>query len=168
MVLKPEGSCPAQWYNQWNAGRYKSHCFYSPTEYITQNIRDDYYDVTVQITTFEVAHNPPYGFDTITLRIQSFEVINYEHKDVSNIGKIPFNTLKTSTYLTTLHLINGESNLGLEVLISPSPFLIWQSGTQLLFHPEKLQSLFPLYTPSSFPLVLRINSYQNFQVVWPL
>lgn len=33
---------------------------------ITQNIRDDYYDVTVQITTFEGAHNPPYGFDTIT------------------------------------------------------------------------------------------------------
>ncbi|WP_019155454.1 cell wall hydrolase [Robertmurraya massiliosenegalensis] len=30
--FKPEGSCPAQWYNQWNAGRYKSHCFYSPTE----------------------------------------------------------------------------------------------------------------------------------------
>jgi len=128
---------------------------------ITQNIRDDYYDVTVQITTFEGAHNPPYGFDTITLRIQSFEVINYEHKDVSNIGKIPLNTLKTSTYLTTQHLINGESNFGLEVLIFPSPFLIYQSGTQLLFHLEKLQSLFPLYTPSSFPLVLRINSYRK-------
>lgn len=24
--------CRAQWYNQWNTGRYKSHCFYSPLE----------------------------------------------------------------------------------------------------------------------------------------
>lgn len=28
--FKPQGSCPAQWFNQWNSGRYKSHCFYSP------------------------------------------------------------------------------------------------------------------------------------------
>lgn len=28
--FKPEGSCPAQWFGQWNSGRYKSHCFYSP------------------------------------------------------------------------------------------------------------------------------------------
>lgn len=28
----PQGDCPAQWYNQWNTGRYKSHCFFSPTE----------------------------------------------------------------------------------------------------------------------------------------
>ncbi|SHG68261.1 cell wall hydrolase [Ornithinibacillus halophilus] len=27
----PSGACPAQWYNQWNSGRFKSHCFYSPT-----------------------------------------------------------------------------------------------------------------------------------------
>ncbi|PAV31412.1 cell wall hydrolase [Virgibacillus profundi] len=27
----PAGSCPAQWYNQWNTGRYKSHCFYAPS-----------------------------------------------------------------------------------------------------------------------------------------
>lgn len=27
----PEGSCPAQWFGQWNTGRFKSHCFYSPT-----------------------------------------------------------------------------------------------------------------------------------------
>ncbi|MCG7337288.1 cell wall hydrolase [Sporosarcina sp. ACRSM] len=27
----PAGDCPAQWYNQWNTGRFKSHCFYSPT-----------------------------------------------------------------------------------------------------------------------------------------
>ncbi|MBK3495695.1 cell wall hydrolase [Viridibacillus sp. YIM B01967] len=28
----PEGACPAQWYGQWNTGRFKSHCFFSPTE----------------------------------------------------------------------------------------------------------------------------------------
>lgn len=26
----PEGDCPAQWYGQWNTGRYKSHCFFVP------------------------------------------------------------------------------------------------------------------------------------------
>jgi N-acetylmuramoyl-L-alanine amidase len=26
----PEGDCPAQWYGQWNTGRYKSHCFFAP------------------------------------------------------------------------------------------------------------------------------------------
>lgn len=25
------GGCPSQWFNQWNSGRYKSHCFYQPT-----------------------------------------------------------------------------------------------------------------------------------------
>ncbi len=25
------GGCPPQWFNQWNSGRYKSHCFYQPT-----------------------------------------------------------------------------------------------------------------------------------------
>ncbi|MBB4823107.1 N-acetylmuramoyl-L-alanine amidase [Sporosarcina luteola] len=28
----PSGDCPAQWYNQQNTGRYKSHCFFSPSE----------------------------------------------------------------------------------------------------------------------------------------
>lgn len=27
-----DSSCQAQWYNQWNAGKYKSHCFYAPLE----------------------------------------------------------------------------------------------------------------------------------------
>lgn len=27
-----ESSCKAQWWNQWNSGKYKSHCFYSPVE----------------------------------------------------------------------------------------------------------------------------------------
>ena len=30
--FRPEGSCPAQWYGQYNSGRYKSHCFFSPTQ----------------------------------------------------------------------------------------------------------------------------------------
>jgi N-acetylmuramoyl-L-alanine amidase len=30
--FRPEGSCPAQWFNQYNSGRYKSHCFFSPTQ----------------------------------------------------------------------------------------------------------------------------------------
>lgn len=28
----PEGACPAQWYGQWNVGRFKSHCFFAPTQ----------------------------------------------------------------------------------------------------------------------------------------
>ncbi|ETT87258.1 cell wall hydrolase [Viridibacillus sp. FSL R5-0477] len=28
----PEGGCPAQWYGQWNTGRFKSHCFFAPSE----------------------------------------------------------------------------------------------------------------------------------------
>ncbi|VDG98254.1 Cell wall hydrolase CwlJ [Lysinibacillus sphaericus] len=27
----PAGDCPEQWYGQYNTGRYKSHCFFSPT-----------------------------------------------------------------------------------------------------------------------------------------
>ncbi|MRH44012.1 cell wall hydrolase [Aquibacillus halophilus] len=30
--FRPEGNCPEQWFNQWNSGRYKSHCFFSPLE----------------------------------------------------------------------------------------------------------------------------------------
>lgn len=28
--FRPEATCPAQWWGQWNTGRYKAHCFYSP------------------------------------------------------------------------------------------------------------------------------------------
>lgn len=28
----PGGPCPAQWYGQWNTGRFETHCFYNPTE----------------------------------------------------------------------------------------------------------------------------------------
>jgi len=30
--FKPQGNCPPQWWSQWNAGKYKAHCFYSPLE----------------------------------------------------------------------------------------------------------------------------------------
>lgn len=30
--FKPTGECPPQWFNQWNVGRYKSHCFYNPDQ----------------------------------------------------------------------------------------------------------------------------------------
>ncbi|GIP40756.1 cell wall hydrolase [Paenibacillus sp. J31TS4] len=29
--FRPTGACPAEWYNQPNSGRYKNHCFFSPT-----------------------------------------------------------------------------------------------------------------------------------------
>lgn len=29
--FKPTGNCPPQWFNQWNAGRFKAHCFFKPT-----------------------------------------------------------------------------------------------------------------------------------------
>ncbi|KGA96109.1 cell wall hydrolase [Alkalihalobacillus alcalophilus ATCC 27647 = CGMCC 1.3604] len=28
--FRPDGPCPAQWWGQWNSGRYKAHCFYTP------------------------------------------------------------------------------------------------------------------------------------------
>lgn len=30
--FRPEGDCPAQWYGQWNSGRYLSHCFFIPEQ----------------------------------------------------------------------------------------------------------------------------------------
>ncbi len=30
--FRPEGSCPAQWFGQYNIGRYKSHCFFNPLQ----------------------------------------------------------------------------------------------------------------------------------------
>ncbi|WHX47095.1 cell wall hydrolase [Paenibacillus woosongensis] len=29
--FRPEGECPGTWYNQQNTGRFKAHCFFSPT-----------------------------------------------------------------------------------------------------------------------------------------
>ncbi|SFE62747.1 cell wall hydrolase [Alteribacillus iranensis] len=28
---RPEGPCPAEWFGQTNVGRFKAHCFFSPT-----------------------------------------------------------------------------------------------------------------------------------------
>lgn len=30
--FRPDGDCSAQFFGQWNVGRYKSHCFYAPTQ----------------------------------------------------------------------------------------------------------------------------------------
>ena len=30
--FRPDGDCPSQWYGQYNTGRYKSHCFFAPTQ----------------------------------------------------------------------------------------------------------------------------------------
>lgn len=30
--FEPAEGCPAQWYGQWNIGRYKAHCFFAPLE----------------------------------------------------------------------------------------------------------------------------------------
>jgi N-acetylmuramoyl-L-alanine amidase len=36
--FKPTGNCPSQWYNQWNTGRYKAHCFFKPTQADCPNV----------------------------------------------------------------------------------------------------------------------------------
>lgn len=36
--FRPTGECPAQWYNQPNAGRYKAHCFFVPTSENCPNV----------------------------------------------------------------------------------------------------------------------------------
>ncbi|MBS4190388.1 DUF3888 domain-containing protein [Bacillus sp. FJAT-49705] len=67
--------------------------FYS--ERIIDIVQDESYDkykMTVQIVTFEGAHDIPFGFDTITLELPSFKVLKYEHVDVSDIHKIPLET----------------------------------------------------------------------------
>ncbi|WP_148932008.1 cell wall hydrolase [Paenibacillus methanolicus] len=36
--FKPAGACPSQWFDQWNAGRFKSHCFFRPTSADCPNV----------------------------------------------------------------------------------------------------------------------------------
>jgi len=36
--FNPYGPCPAQWYNQWNSGRFKTHCFYSPVPSVCPSV----------------------------------------------------------------------------------------------------------------------------------
>ncbi len=40
--FRPEGSCPAQWWGQWNTGRFKAHCFYSPTQEACSEVYSTY------------------------------------------------------------------------------------------------------------------------------
>ncbi|WP_142328791.1 DUF3888 domain-containing protein [Bacillus wiedmannii] len=51
---------------------------------ITKDEANDILYVTVQIQTFEGAHNPPYGEDTITFRIKGNEIkpIQYKHRNI--------------------------------------------------------------------------------------
>lgn len=48
-----------------------------------KNDEGDFY-VTVQVMTFEGAHGPPYGEETITFEIKGshIKVINYKHRDI--------------------------------------------------------------------------------------
>ncbi|MGF9769351.1 DUF3888 domain-containing protein [Bacillus albus] len=52
---------------------------------ITKDEANYIFYVTVQIQTFEGAHNPPYGEDTITFRIKEDEIksIHYKHRNIS-------------------------------------------------------------------------------------
>ncbi|PEJ49908.1 DUF3888 domain-containing protein [Bacillus wiedmannii] len=51
---------------------------------ITKDEANYIFYVTVQIQTFEGAHNPPYGEDTITFRIKGNEIkpIQYKHRNI--------------------------------------------------------------------------------------
>jgi len=40
--FKPDGDCPAVWYNQPLVGRYKAHCFYEPTGGTCESIYNTY------------------------------------------------------------------------------------------------------------------------------
>jgi N-acetylmuramoyl-L-alanine amidase len=40
--FRPEGDCPAEWYNQPLVARYKLHCFYQPTGATCENIYNTY------------------------------------------------------------------------------------------------------------------------------
>ncbi|MCI1859387.1 MAG: cell wall hydrolase [Sporolactobacillus sp.] len=36
--FQPPGDCPAQWYDQWNTGRFKAHCFFAPSETVCPDV----------------------------------------------------------------------------------------------------------------------------------
>ncbi|MDL4839455.1 DUF3888 domain-containing protein [Aquibacillus rhizosphaerae] len=66
---------------------YKPKLWYRGFEKILEIKKDEtsnIYFVTVQVQTFEGAHNPPYGEETITFRIRGNEinVCDYEHRDI--------------------------------------------------------------------------------------
>ncbi|WP_164670069.1 DUF3888 domain-containing protein [Virgibacillus doumboii] len=51
---------------------------------IDKDKHDNLLYVTVQVQTFEGAHNPPYGEETITFRLKGneVEVVNFKHRDI--------------------------------------------------------------------------------------
>lgn len=51
---------------------------------IERDETDSNLNVTVQVRTFEGAHNPPYGEETITFQIygSQIKVLNYKHRDI--------------------------------------------------------------------------------------
>lgn len=59
--------------------------YYPQTEHILgikRDIENNIMQLTVQVESFEGAHNPPYGLETITFDIPSTRVIKYVHKDI--------------------------------------------------------------------------------------
>ncbi|NBI28904.1 cell wall hydrolase [Chengkuizengella marina] len=36
--FRPEGACPPQWYDQYNSGRYKAHCFFTPLQSVCPSV----------------------------------------------------------------------------------------------------------------------------------
>lgn len=49
---------------------------------IKKDKKEDTFDVTVQVVTYEKAIMPPYGLETITFRIPRYEVIDFKHKNI--------------------------------------------------------------------------------------
>lgn len=41
------------------------------------------FEITISVTTFQGAHNPPYGLETVTIRLNDFgtHVVNFNHID---------------------------------------------------------------------------------------
>ncbi|EJO5348326.1 DUF3888 domain-containing protein [Clostridium botulinum] len=42
------------------------------------------FEITISVTTFKGAHNPPYGLETITIKLDDYgpHIINFNHQDI--------------------------------------------------------------------------------------
>lgn len=58
-------------------------------EKIERNKQNDFYDVSLRVITFEVAHNPPYKLINITFRIPSSEA-STKYRVISNKAVISY------------------------------------------------------------------------------
>lgn len=71
-----------QYYGKNN---YKQIALYDAEIISIERLPEDHFcfEITVQVTTFEGAHNPPYGIETITIRKKLAEtrVINFKHEN---------------------------------------------------------------------------------------